>query len=62
MLQPASFYVEKAPSAPLADALIFEVDDVRDVAGDLIRCYDVQVDVQRCVQARSTAGTSKLIR
>ena len=44
-----------------ADALIFEVDDVRDVAGDLIRCYDVQVDVQRCVQARSTAGTSKLI-
>ena len=44
-----------------ADALIFEVDDVGDVAGDLIRCYDLQVDVQRCVQARSTAGTSNPI-
>ena len=44
-----------------ADALIFEVDDVGDVAGDLIRCYDVQIDVQRCVSARSTADTSKLI-
>ena len=36
MLQSASFYVEKAPGAPLADALIFEVDGAEDVAGDVV--------------------------